>query len=118
MSAASVPKPTVPAGAPAAGAELPMAHEPAVPFVEIEALRAKEFVPAAKEALTALIAEQGQQKLIRPVFNWAGRNSLFPLHWGLPAAPSSSPPRSGPASTPSGSASSPAPPPASATCSS
>jgi len=83
MSAASVPKPTVPAGAPAAGAELPMAHEPAVPFVEIEALRAKEFVPAAKEALTALIAEQGQQKLIRPVFNWAGRNSLFPLHWGL-----------------------------------
>ena len=22
-------------------------------------------------------------KLIRPVFNWAGRNSLFPLHWGL-----------------------------------
>ena len=65
------------------GAGLPVVQQPGVPFVEIEALRAKEFVPAAKEALTALIAEQGQQKLIRPVFNWAGRNSLFPLHWGL-----------------------------------
>ncbi len=66
-----------------ADAELPMAGEPAVPFLEIEALRAREFIPAAKEALTDLIAEQGQSKLIRPVFNWAGRNSLFPLHWGL-----------------------------------
>jgi NADH-quinone oxidoreductase subunit B len=65
------------------GAELPMATAPAVPFVEIEALRAKEFIPAAKEALGALLAEQGQAKVIRPVFNWAGRNSLFPLHWGL-----------------------------------
>ncbi len=83
-SAASPAKPatTGPATALAAGA-LPIVHEPAVPFVEIEAVRAKEFVPAAKEALTALLAEQGQQKLIRPVFNWAGRNSLFPLHWGL-----------------------------------
>ncbi len=63
--------------------ELPMAGEPAVPFVEIEALRAQQFIPAAKEALGALLAEQGQSKLIRPVFNWAGRNSLFPLHWGL-----------------------------------
>jgi NADH-quinone oxidoreductase subunit B len=60
-----------------------LVHEPAVPFFEIEALRAKEFVPAAKEALTALLAEQGQQKLVRPVFNWASRNSLYPLHWGL-----------------------------------
>jgi NADH-quinone oxidoreductase subunit B len=62
---------------------LPVVHEPGVPFFEIETLRAKEFIPAAKEALSGLIAEQGQAKLIRPVFNWAGRNSLFPLHWGL-----------------------------------
>ena len=41
-----------------------------------------EFIPAAKEALTSLIAEQTHKKLIR-CFNWAGRNSLFPLHWGL-----------------------------------
>jgi NADH-quinone oxidoreductase subunit B len=60
-----------------------MATQPVVPFVEIEALRVKEFIPAAKEALSSLIAEQGQAKVIRPVFNWAGRNSLFPLHWGL-----------------------------------
>ena len=65
------------------GNDLPMATQPAVPFVEIETLRVKEFIPAAKEALTSLIAEQGQAKVIRPVFNWAGRNSLFPLHWGL-----------------------------------
>ena len=65
------------------GQELPMVQQPAVPFIEIETLRAKEFIPAAKEALTSLIAEQGQAKLVRPVFNWAGRNSLFPLHWGL-----------------------------------
>ena len=56
---------------------------PPVPFVEIEALRTEQFLPAAKEALTSLNAEQAQGKLIRPVFNWAGRNSLFPLHWGL-----------------------------------
>jgi len=87
----SAPLPSAPKIAPvpsgpvtdARGAELPIVQAPAVPFLEIEAVRAKEFVPAAKEALTALIAEQGQQKLIRPVFNWAGRNSLFPLHWGL-----------------------------------
>jgi NADH-quinone oxidoreductase subunit B len=60
-----------------------MATQAAVPFIEIEALRAKEFIPASKEALTSLIAEQGQAKLIRPMFNWSGRNSLFPLHWGL-----------------------------------
>jgi NADH-quinone oxidoreductase subunit B len=65
------------------GADLPMATQPAVPFIEIETLRAKEFLPAAREALSSLIAEQGQSKVIRPVFNWAGRNSLFPLHWGL-----------------------------------
>lgn len=63
--------------------ELPMVEQPAVPFLEIETLRARQFIPAAKESLSALIAEQGQGKLIRPVFNWAGRNSLFPLHWGL-----------------------------------
>ena len=82
LSAPAAP-PLKPVPSAAAGAELPVVHEPAVPFLEIEAVRAKEFVPAAKEALTALIAEQGQQKLVRPVFNWAGRNSLFPLHWGL-----------------------------------
>ena len=74
----AVPKPGDVPGAP-----LPMATPTPVPFVEIETLRVKEFIPAAKEALTDLIAEQGQTKLIRPVFNWAGRNSLFPLHWGL-----------------------------------
>jgi NADH-quinone oxidoreductase subunit B len=85
MTGASVVpgRPGAPAGTAPPGAELPVVSEPAVPFVEIEALRAKQFVPAAKEALTSLIAEQGQTKLIRPVFNWAGRNSLFPLHWGL-----------------------------------
>jgi len=77
-----VPPRTAPAVAPPP-VDLPMANQPAVPFIEIEAVRAKEFIPAAKEALGALIAEQGQQKLVRPVFNWAGRNSLFPLHWGL-----------------------------------
>jgi NADH-quinone oxidoreductase subunit B len=65
------------------GVELPMAGQAAVPFIEIETLRAKEFLPAAREALSSLILEQGQAKVIRPVFNWAGRNSLFPLHWGL-----------------------------------
>ena len=85
MSASSVPaaRAASPGSAGPGTGELPVVHEPAVPFLEIEALRAKEFVPAAKEALTALLAEQGQHKLIRPVFNWAGRNSLFPLHWGL-----------------------------------
>jgi len=63
--------------------QLPVVTEAAVPFLEIAAIRAKDFIPAAKEALTWLIAEQGQTKLIGPVFNWAGRNSLFPLHWGL-----------------------------------
>jgi NADH-quinone oxidoreductase subunit B len=60
-----------------------MVDQPGVPFLEIETLRAQQFIPPAKEALGSLIAEQGQTKLIRPVFNWAGRNSLFPLHWGL-----------------------------------
>jgi NADH-quinone oxidoreductase subunit B len=60
-----------------------MADEPALPFVEIEMLRARQFIPPAKEALSDLIAEQVQAKGIRPVFNWAGRNSLFPLHIGL-----------------------------------
>ncbi len=78
--AASAPKATE---LPALGAALPVVTEPAVPFVEIEAVRAKEFVPAAKEALTALVAERGKQALTQPIFNWAGRNSLFPLHWGL-----------------------------------
>ncbi len=82
---AAIPASKAPVGAGAAlpGPPLPVVHEPGVPFLEIESLRAKEFIPAAKEALTSLVAEQGQSKLIRPVFNWAGRNSLFPLHWGL-----------------------------------
>ncbi len=63
--------------------ELPVVTRPGVPFIEIETLRAKEFIPAAKEALSAMIAERGKDDLTRPVFNWAGRNSLFPLHWGL-----------------------------------
>jgi len=78
--------PTRPAATPAdltLGTDLPMATQAAVPFIEIETLRVKEFIPAAKEALSSLVVEQGQAKVIRPVFNWAGRNSLFPLHWGL-----------------------------------
>jgi len=78
------PGPSVP-GTPSAppSGELPMVSGPGVPFLEIETLRAAQFIPAAKESLTDLLAEQGQTKVIRPVFNWAGRNSLFPLHWGL-----------------------------------
>lgn len=73
-----------PAGSPPpAGAALPMVQDPVVPFFELETLRAREFIPAAREALGAMLAEQAQEKLVRPVFNWAGRNSLFPLHWGL-----------------------------------
>jgi len=71
------------AAAGAASAPSSTPTDAAVPFFEIETLRAQQFIPAAKEALSAMIAEQGQAKLIRPVFNWAGRNSLFPLHWGL-----------------------------------
>ena len=81
--AQAAPAAKTPTGGFSIGEELPMATQPLVPFVEIEALRVKEFIPAAKEALSSLIAEQGQAKVIRPVFNWAGRNSLFPLHWGL-----------------------------------
>ena len=65
------------------GSDLPMVAQPGVPFLEIEALRVKEFIPAAKEALSSMLVEQGQEKVIRPMFNWAVRNSLFPLHWGL-----------------------------------
>jgi NADH-quinone oxidoreductase subunit B len=81
---APLPKPAVPSlpGSPAP-AELPVVGQSSVPFFEIETLRAEQFIPAAKETLAALIAEQAQGKMIRPVFNWAGRNSLFPLHWGL-----------------------------------
>ena len=83
-STAPAVRPVVPPGAALeAAAPLPMVDQPAVPFIEIETLRSKEFIPAAKEALGSLIVEQGQTKVVRPVFNWAGRNSLFPLHWGL-----------------------------------
>ncbi len=86
MSATPVSVP--PAAKPAADAfrlegELPMAGAPAVPMFEIETLRAKEFLPAAREALSALIKDQSENRVIGPVFNWARRNSLFPLHWGL-----------------------------------
>ncbi|MGC2288294.1 MAG: NADH-quinone oxidoreductase subunit NuoB [Thermoplasmata archaeon] len=79
------PKTVLPPGAPAGLSDLPLEviGQPGVPFVEIETLRAREFIPAAKEALSSLLKEQAEGKLIRPVFNWAGRNSLFPLHWGL-----------------------------------
>ncbi|MGB6500413.1 MAG: NADH-quinone oxidoreductase subunit NuoB [Thermoplasmata archaeon] len=80
MTAVPIPAPNVAKASPSMATGLP---ESAVPFVEIETLRVKEFLPAAKEALSDMIAEQGQSKLIRPMFNWAGRNSLFPLHWGL-----------------------------------
>jgi NADH-quinone oxidoreductase subunit B len=78
-------KPVAPSPLPAAAADMPLEviGQPGVPFVEIETLRAREFIPAAKEALSSLLKEQAEGKLIRPVFNWAGRNSLFPLHWGL-----------------------------------
>jgi NADH-quinone oxidoreductase subunit B len=82
-TASEVPRAPPTVVSPAVAEALPMVHEPAVPFIEIESLRVKEFIPAAKEALSSMIAEQGQAKVIRPVFNWAGRNSLFPLHWGL-----------------------------------
>ncbi len=81
MSASSVTAASVAAETP--GTELPVVTQPGVPFIEIETLRAKEFLPAAKEALSAMIAERGREDLTQPVFNWAGRNSLFPLHWGL-----------------------------------
>jgi NADH-quinone oxidoreductase subunit B len=78
--AAPAPLPAKPMIGPAG--ELPMVSSD-VSFVEIETLRSREFLPAAKEALSAMLKEQGESKLLRPVFNWAGRNSLFPLHWGL-----------------------------------
>ncbi len=81
MNASSVTTASGTAKAP--GTELPVVTQPGVPFIEIETLRAKEFLPAAKEALSAMIAERGREDLTQPVFNWAGRNSLFPLHWGL-----------------------------------
>jgi NADH-quinone oxidoreductase subunit B len=81
MSAPARPVPPQPVAP--TGAELPMATAAAVPFLEIETLRAREFIPAAKEALSSMIAEQTHDKLVRPVFNWSSRNSLFPLHWGL-----------------------------------
>ena len=63
--------------------ELPMAGAAAVPLFEIETLRAKEFIPAARETLTSMIQGRAEDQVIGPVFNWARRNSLFPLHWGL-----------------------------------
>jgi NADH-quinone oxidoreductase subunit B len=86
----SAPPPVLPKtvptpAAPAALSDVPLevVGQPGVPFFEIETLRAREFIPAAKEALSSLIKEQAERNLLRPVMNWAGRNSLFPLHWGL-----------------------------------
>ena len=81
----AAPKAGSPPAAPGQIADMPLEviGQPGVPFIEIETLRAREFIPAAKEALSSLLKEQAEGKLIRPVFNWAGRNSLFPLHWGL-----------------------------------
>jgi NADH-quinone oxidoreductase subunit B len=82
--AATAPAPASPkATSPLLETEIPLVGGPSVPFVEIETLRAREFIPQAKEALSSLMREQLEGKLLRPVFNWAGRNSLFPLHWGL-----------------------------------
>ena len=78
MSAApeNLPRPLTPGMPPPV---LPMADAaPAIPFLEIEALRAQQFIPAAKEALGAMIAEQGRDRLTRPVFNWAGRPRRCP----------------------------------------
>lgn len=75
---AKVPPPQVPM---AAAGSAPT--EPGVPMWEIETVRAKEFIPQAKEGLVALIGRNAVDPLVDPVFNWAGRNSLFPLHWGL-----------------------------------
>ncbi len=58
------------------------APEPEVPFAEIEIVQSKEFIPVVKENLTGMI-QRGMEAAVKPVFNWAGRNSLFPLHWGL-----------------------------------
>jgi NADH-quinone oxidoreductase subunit B len=86
----SAPPPAVPKTTPAPVTSAPLSDtplevvgQPGVPFFEIETLRAREFIPAAKEALSSLLKEQAERKFMRPVFNWAGRNSLFPLHWGL-----------------------------------
>ena len=63
MSAPAVSaRPPVPAAE--TTTELPMVPQPAVPFIEIETLRAREFIPAAKEALSSLIAEQAQGKKV------------------------------------------------------
>jgi NADH-quinone oxidoreductase subunit B len=56
--------------------------EPEVPFYEIEAVRAKEFIPVAKENLMGLIS-RGTDDVTIPIFNWAQRNSPYPLHIGL-----------------------------------
>ncbi len=68
---------------PAAQGSADGSSAPGVPFSEIETVRSKEFIPPAKEALRDVLARKGTDSLIQPVFNWAGRNSLFPLHWGL-----------------------------------
>ena len=63
--------------------ELPMVEEPGVPFVEIETLRARQFIPAAKEALTVAHRRASAGEGDPPGLQLGGRNSLFPLHWGL-----------------------------------
>jgi NADH-quinone oxidoreductase subunit B len=56
--------------------------ESGVPFCEIEAVRAKEFIPIAKENLMGLV-NRGIDDVTVPIFNWAQRNSPYPLHIGL-----------------------------------
>ena len=63
--------------------ELPMVQEPGVPFVEIEGLRTEQFIPAAKEALTSLIAEQAQGKLDPPGLQLGGPQLAVPAPLGL-----------------------------------
>jgi NADH-quinone oxidoreductase B subunit len=68
---------------PASAASVVPPTSPPIPTWEIEAVRAKEFIPPVKESLRDLISRKAVDGVTRPVFNWAGRNSLFPLHWGL-----------------------------------
>ena len=59
-----VPARTVaPAAEAAAGAALPMVKEPAVPFFEIETLRAQQFIPATLHKMRRLAEVRNQRRL-------------------------------------------------------
>lgn len=79
---AAGPKPSGSNVSPIVAATAPVPPPQVEPW-EIEVVRAKEFIPRAKEGLWAMITREGVAPVVKPVFNWAGRNSLFPLHWGL-----------------------------------